>query len=601
MRVVFMREVLVGVDVDTVRLRDSSCRADVNSTHVTLTAPLNGCGTTAQDGTDTSKISFTNEVVSGAPVTDGVIIRNLELRWPFRCDYVRQDIVGVGPILFPIPLPNVTIPSGNGSFTFSMNLYHSEAFLRPFEQNEFPVKVTVNHMLHFGVAVASEVSGVVLFVENCKATPTSNHDDAKQYFIIRDGCEEDDTLEEFETSDPISRRYAIRAFRFINETMVYIHCDVMVCLADSPDSRCSRGCEARPSRRRREVSAGMQRRAAVVQGPIVLVPEETTPAPPVCPTDCHEHAVCSGATKSCVCEEGWVGNGVHCEENDFDWCSIISCDVSNNRRCRNTAGSYVCECRPGFVEFNGRCEVSQVYEFSIRLQARTFSEDLEDKQSQAFITLVAEVTQTIEELFLQTDMSGVFLGVVILGFRSGSVVVDMRLNVRESAQVGHAQMTATFRGAVLSQNGTHLTIDKDSVELADFDECSRPDSHDCPTEAVCVNTAGSFTCQCQQGYTDQSAARAERPGRVCIASGDEFPVMWVAVGGGTLTACIVVVMATCLCIRKRRKQGRKSKRRDDMEDHTAFDNVAYSTAAEAQDNSAPVVGAPIPLRPLSYA
>ncbi|XP_066271748.1 uncharacterized protein [Branchiostoma lanceolatum] len=594
MRVVFMREVLVGVDVDTMSLRDSSCRADVNKTHVVLTAPLNGCGTTAQDGTDTSKISFTNEVVSGAPVTDGVIIRDLELRWTFRCDYVREDVVGAGPILFPIPLPNVTIPIGNGSFTFSMNLYHSEAYLRPFEQSEFPVKVTVNHMLHFGVAVASDVSGVVLFVENCKATPTSNYNDAKQYFIIRDGCEEDDFLEEFETSDPISRRYAIRAFRFINETMVYLHCDVMVCLADDPDSRCSRGCELQPARRRREVSAEMPPRAAVVQGPILVVPEETTPVPPECPTDCHEHAFCSAATKTCVCEEGWVGNGVHCEEKDLDWCSIITCDVTDNRRCRNTEGSYVCECKPGFMEFNGRCEVSRAYQFSIRLQVRQFTDDLENKQSAAFIALVTEVTQTIEELFYQTDMSGVFLGIVILGFRSGSVVVDIRLNIRESAdeEHGQAQLTAAFRDAVSSQNGTHLDIDRDSVEMTDYNECLSTENHDCPTEAFCVNTAGSFTCQCREGYKDQSAAQGENPGRICVSTGDEFPVTWVAVGGGTLAACIVVVMATCLCVRKRRKQGRKSKRRDDMEAH---DNVAYINAEGVQGNSSPAVGAPIPL------
>ncbi|CAH1266756.1 TECTA [Branchiostoma lanceolatum] len=459
MRVVFKREVLVDVDVDTMRLRDSSCRADVNSTHVTLTAPLNGCGTAAQVGTDTSKISFTNEVVSGAPVTDGVIIRNFELRWPFRCDYVRQDIVGVGPILFPIP-------------------------------------VTVNNMLHFGVAVASDVSGVVMFVENCKATPTSNHDDAKQYYIIRNGCEEDDTLEELETSDPISRQYAIRAFRFINETMVYLHCDVMVCLEDDPDSRCSRGCEAPPARRRREVSAGMQQRAAVVQGPIVLSPEETTPAPPV----------------------------------------------------------------------------SRAYQFSIRLQARQFTEDLEDKQSTAFKTLATEVTQTIGELFLQTDMSAVFLGIVILGFRSGSVVVDMRLNMRGLAEeTGQGQMTAAFRDAVLSQNGTHLALDKDAVEMTDFDECSSAENHDCPTEALCVNTVGSFTCQCREGYRDQSASPDGNTGRVCISTGDEFPGMWVAVGGGTLAFCIVVVMTTRLCVLKRRKQGRKTKERDDME---AYENAA---------------------------
>ncbi|XP_078580466.1 63 kDa sperm flagellar membrane protein-like [Branchiostoma floridae x Branchiostoma japonicum] len=153
-------------------------------------------------------------------------------------------------------------------------------------------------------------------------------------------------------------------------------------------------------------------------------------------------------------------------------------------------------------------------------------------------------------------MSSVYLGISILGFRRGSVVVDMRLHIRESegTDLDPGRMTAAFRDAVVRQNGTDLDIDVSSGEMTDFDECADPDDHDCPIEAVCVNTVGSFTCRCREGYKDESA---DSPGRSCIPTGDEFPMVWVAAGSGAVMACIVGAIVLYMCVRKRQTLGQK--------------------------------------------
>ena len=37
--------------------------------------------------------------------------------------------------------------------------------------------------------------------------------------------------------------------------------------------------------------------------------------------------------------------------------------------------------------------------------------------------------------------------------------------------------------------------------FTDINECANPETNDCDLNAQCINTEGSYTCSCNEGYT----------------------------------------------------------------------------------------------------
>ncbi|XP_035660461.1 uncharacterized protein LOC118404837 [Branchiostoma floridae] len=582
MWVTFSRDDLVRHDVTSMHLRHPSCTADVNGTHVTFISALDDCGTTVAENDTTNRIIYTNDVF--APLlrtsTDGddVINRDEEDRWTFNCHYVRGDSVGVGP-LFPVPSSNVVILHGDGSFTFSMKLYRSDRFSQPYAQADFPVEVTVKEDIYFGISVEAAVSGLVLFVENCKATPSPTPSSSTQYYILQDGCHQDGTLQEFANTSSTSAHYGISAFKFTNESLpfVYLHCDVMVCLGNNPGSRCDQGCVS-SRRSRRAADDGVEERATLVQGPVILVPEEISD---VCTESCHLHATCSPSTRKCVCRPGWVGDGVHCQ--DFDECTIVSCGA--RQRCVNTPGSYVCECVPGFMDVGGVCQAAHAYRSTCRLFARSFSEALDDPKSQEYMDLVEEVVSTLGSLYQQTSLAGDFLGVKVIDFRQGSVIVDHVINIRASAAFSPAMTSEEFKVQVKKSNGTALLIDTEGIAITDYDECSDPEKTDCSPHAACLNTEGSFSCSCIMGYQDKSPDEASRPGRVCEleAGASDSWIIPAAAGASAVAAIVLIAIATVTCLYRTKRE----KRFKDVEGHNNLAFVGVTNQPTETVSSAP--------------
>ncbi|XP_078597318.1 63 kDa sperm flagellar membrane protein-like isoform X2 [Branchiostoma floridae x Branchiostoma japonicum] len=346
----------------------------------------------------------------------------------------------------------------------------------------------------------------------------------------------------------------------------------MVCLENNPDSRCGQGC-VDTRRRRRTTDGGVEERATLVQGPIlVLVPNDT---PDACAQSCHLHASCNPEARTCVCVPGWVGNGVHCQ--DFDECTIVSCGV--HQRCVNTPGSHVCECIPGYMEVNGSCQAVHAYYSTFRLLNRSFSAALQDTESPEYIDLVAEVVSTLESLYRRTSLDGDFLSVTIIAFRPGGVLVDHVINIRDTADFSPAMTSDEVRALVGKANGTALGIDVDQIVITDYDECSEPEKTDCSPHAACLNTDGSFSCSCIMGYQDKSPDVASRPGRVCELEGVSDSWVPAAAGAAAAAAVVVIVIATArfLCRAKRKNKIR------DVEEH---DNAAFEQAAAEPEETA---------------
>ena len=75
---------------------------------------------------------------------------------------------------------------GFGSFNFSLRLYHDDTYITPYLPADYPVHAKFGDKLYFEARTWSE-PGLELFVQRCRATPTSNPDDFHRYTFIKDG------------------------------------------------------------------------------------------------------------------------------------------------------------------------------------------------------------------------------------------------------------------------------------------------------------------------------------------------------------------------------------------------------------------------------
>ena len=91
------------------------------------------------------------------------------------------------------------------------------------------------------------------------------------------------------------------------------------------------------------------------------------------------------------------------------------------------------------------------------------------------------------------------------------MALKFTVHVVQSFIKGHRDIITIVKLAHIQWNNvrflpvsiTHVFLLPFSIQLqlpADIDECAT-DTDNCDTNAVCMNTPGSFTCTCNQGYS----------------------------------------------------------------------------------------------------
>eukprot|EP00058_Branchiostoma_floridae_P024242 XP_002609732.1 hypothetical protein BRAFLDRAFT_78537 [Branchiostoma floridae] len=272
---------LPGVVVDNMHLLDPSCGGTVTATHVTFSTNLMECGTIRQTSAD--KFIFINEAIATPVVLGSGALRGANFSRRFQCEFIRRfDITQGREVMHNIPPPSVQIEVGNNSLIINMNMFTSADFSDTYDTSDFPLRVTPSDRLHFGLSVASPLDNLELFALQCVATPTLDPDDSPRVSIIQDGCDIDPTLEKNAArSGEKALYYSVQAFTFPNaadNSLLYIHCTMLVCFEDDSNSRCSEGCIS--ARRRRQAESvmsehrarresGKEREIKISQGPVI--------------------------------------------------------------------------------------------------------------------------------------------------------------------------------------------------------------------------------------------------------------------------------------------------------------------------------------------
>ncbi|XP_026229258.1 uromodulin-like 1 isoform X2 [Anabas testudineus] len=156
----------------------------------------------------------------------------------------------------------------------------------------------------------------------------------------------------------------------------------------------------------------------------------------------------------------------------------------------------------------------QTVDATARLTNIQFSADLQNTSSQAYKNISESITQEIYQSLSPEMRDMVDSGQLIIEIRSfspGSVVVNFTiiLTTRQT------QSISTVSSALLLSlvNSSRYTVDINSLSINDFNECASGEN-DCSQWATCMNTWGSYTCVCLDGFVDNNP---ERPGRACQA------------------------------------------------------------------------------------
>ncbi|XP_078594258.1 uncharacterized protein LOC144872021 [Branchiostoma floridae x Branchiostoma japonicum] len=257
-----------------VQLAAPPCTAEGNSTHLFIRAPLRECGTSRES--TPAEMIYRNTLIIGADSSHGGITWQPVTKVPLECRLPRNKTLSLDfrPHLESVIRSGV---QGRGDFRISMELFLTDGFRQPV--TEYPVFVELRQMIHVQIQVNSSDSDLQVFAHTCVATPSDDPDDTTRNDVIVDGCAKLPTLQFYPSSGPDRGRFGFQAFAYTSGVnMVYLHCNVLLCKASDPNSRCAQGCQT-PSGRRRREAEGEPEMYRLIQGPMVVRGEDQNGEP----------------------------------------------------------------------------------------------------------------------------------------------------------------------------------------------------------------------------------------------------------------------------------------------------------------------------------
>ncbi|XP_068670511.1 uncharacterized protein [Montipora foliosa] len=248
------------------------------------------------------------------------------------------------------------------------------------------------------------------------------------------------------------------------------------------------------------------------------------------------------------CKRGFerVGNAVTC--SDKNECSSQS-RCGDDSLCQNYLGGFDCECKdPGHykVNVNGRCKPCETFSGTLTISNKEWNFPLKNKSTEDFYDMKEDFETTVNDELKKSSVGEYYYGCRVKDLRSGSIIVDFLIFTSPDF-VGTIQ---DLQDALVGQvNNTKLgsfEVTTSKVSVEDFDEC-KAHQDNCGHHATCVNTEGSFECNCNDGFEGDGISCEG----VLTDEGNSTEVIIIVLSCFVALLIIIIGVLVCLLRRKR--------------------------------------------------
>ncbi|XP_075834912.1 uromodulin-like 1 [Microtus pennsylvanicus] len=214
-------------------LGEPSCNvSNSNSTHVFLVAGWGQCGTLVQSNMTSTVVTTT---LKNDLSPEGVI-HHLQILSPIHCAF-RNDLLtssgytpqwGVYTIIEDL--------HGTGNFVTEMQLFIGDS---PIPQN---YSVSASDEIKIEVGLHRQKSSLKVVLTKCWATPSSNARDPVTFGFINNSCPVPNTYTSvIQNGNSSKAQFKLRIFSFVNNSIVFLHCKLRVCM-ENPRNSCRISC-----------------------------------------------------------------------------------------------------------------------------------------------------------------------------------------------------------------------------------------------------------------------------------------------------------------------------------------------------------------------
>ena len=185
MTITIPKRLLPGLDREHLRLSDAQCGANETETAFILHTKLTECYTLSKH---TKRfVNYMNKVLEIPLRENQIITRVREVEIPFSCYYSNEGVVSAVGI--EVQSKKIVFSRrGLGKFVLEMKIFPDKRFLGQYQKSDFPLHVSLRAPLYVEVSVKTEDKRLLIFAENCFATPDSDpNGPGVKYEFIQDG------------------------------------------------------------------------------------------------------------------------------------------------------------------------------------------------------------------------------------------------------------------------------------------------------------------------------------------------------------------------------------------------------------------------------